>query len=213
MDKTYWNDFYKKFGKNQEIQESSTFAKFCQENFFYNKKLTILEFGSGNGRDAKFFAKMGHKVIAVDQSHEAVKIIKESFFDNIIFIEDDFVKMDFNKFDIDVFYSRFTLHSITEEECKKVIEKIYKYFNNKSGFFMIEARTTKDKLCGVGKCVGKNAYITDHYRRFIDSQEFLKNLLRKGFKLLYFIEKDNLSIYKDDNPVLLRVIFKKDNNG
>jgi len=213
MYKEYWDNFYKKFGKNKEIQEASTFAKFCQENFLHNKKLTILELGSGNGRDAKFFAKMGHKVIAVDQSHEAVKIIKESFFDNIKFIEDDFVKMDFSKFDIDVFYSRFTLHSITEEECKTVIEKISDYFTKKSGFFAVEARTTKDKLCGMGKCVGKNAYITDHYRRFIDSQEFLKNLLSKGFKLLYFIERDNLSIYKDDNPVLLRAIFKKDIDG
>ena len=209
MDKQYWDEFYKKFGKSKEIQEASTFARFCQENFFKNKTLKILELGSGNGRDAKFFARMGHKVIAVDQSHEAVKIIKEDFFDNITFIEDDFTRMNFKKFDIDVFYSRFTLHSITKKECEMVIDKVANYFDKKEGIFAIEARTTKDKLCGVGKCVGKNAYVTDHYRRFIDSREFLKKVLDKGFEVLFFIEKDNLSIYKDDNPVLLRAILKK----
>ena len=209
MDKQYWDEFYKQYGKSEEIREASTFAKFCQENFFKNKSLNILELGSGNGRDAKFFARMGHKVIAIDQSHEAVNIIKEDFFKNITFIEADFTKIDFKKFDIDVFYSRFTLHSITEEECKLIIDKVSNYFNNKSGIFAIEARTTKDKLCGVGKCVGKNSYVTDHYRRFIDSREFLKRVLNKGFEVLFFIEKDNLSIYKDDNPVLLRTILKK----
>ena len=30
-----------------------------------------------------------------------------------------------------------------------------------------------------------------------------------NFKELYFIEKNNLSIYKNDNPVLMRAILEK----
>jgi len=34
-------------------------------------------------------------------------------------------------------------------------------------------------------------------------------MLSLGFSLLFFTEEDDLSIYKDDNPVLMRIILKK----
>jgi hypothetical protein len=40
-------------------------------------------------------------------------------------------------------------------------------------------------------------------------EKFLNTVLSLGFKLLYFNEQDNLSIYKDDNPVLMRIILEK----
>ena len=36
-----------------------------------------------------------------------------------------------------------------------------------------------------------------------------KQVLDLGFKELYFIEENNLSIYKNDNPVLMRIILQK----
>jgi tellurite methyltransferase len=208
MDKKYWDEFYKKHGLDKGIQSESTFANFCQNKFFKYQIKNILELGSGNGRDAKYFAKCGHNVIAIDQSHSGVEIGKEAFMDNVIFIEEDFVNMDYNKFkDINVVYSRFTIHAITEEEENIVISKVTNLLK-KSGIFAIEVRSTKDPLYGVGECVGKNAYVTTHYRRFIDSDEFVNKLL-PNYKLLYFTEEDNLSIYKEDNPVLIRLILEK----
>lgn len=209
MDKEYWNRFYRKQGLDSGIQEASSFAQFCQDNFFNYTEKNILEIGSGNGRDAKYFAKNKHNVIAVDQSHNGVEIGKESHLSNIKFIEDDFVEMNyciFNK--VDVVYSRFTLHAIKDNECQIVINKVTNLLK-KNGILAIEVRSTKDPLCGVGENVGKNAWLTSHYRRFIESNIFINSILSKGFKLLYFIEKDNLSIYKDDNPVLIRVVFEK----
>ena len=49
----------------------------------------------------------------------------------------------------------------------------------------------------------------NHKRRFIDSNIFRKLVSDIGFKEIYFIEKNNLSIYKNDNPVLMRIILKK----
>ena len=56
---------------------------------------------------------------------------------------------------------------------------------------------------------GDNTFLTDHKRRFIDSNVFVRKMLSLGFVLLYFTEKNNLSIYKDDNPVLMRIVLRK----
>jgi len=207
MDKEYWDKFYKQHGLDKGIIEASSFAHFCQDKFFKYKKLNILEIGSGNGRDAKYLAKCGHNVIAIDQSHSGVEVAKK-LENTLHLVEDDFVKMDYSKFSpIDVVYSRFTIHAIKEKEENIVIQKTASLLQ-KGGIFAIEVRSTKDPLCGVGKCVGKNEYITTHYRRFIDSDEFIKKVL-KDFKIKYFTEEDNLSVYKDDNPVLIRLILEK----
>jgi len=80
---------------------------------------------------------------------------------------------------------------------------------NDGGLFCIEVRTTKDPIFGKGENCGDNTFITDHRRRFIDSQVFIKQCLALGFKILYFTEENNLSVHKNDNPVLMRLILQK----
>ena len=78
------------------------------------------------------------------------------------------------------------------------------------GLFCIEVRTTRDAKFGVGECVAENTYTNDeHKRRFVDSNVFVRDVLGIGFKVRYFTEEDNLSIYKDDNPVLMRLVLEK----
>lgn len=209
MDREYWDSYYKVHGLDVGIQEGSSFAQFCQDKFFKYTEKNILEIGSGNGRDAKYFSMNKHNVIAIDQSHTGVEIGKDNHFNHIQFIENDFVKMDYSCYEnIDVVYSRFTLHAIKEEESEIVIDKIFNLLNYK-GIFAIEVRSTKDPLCGIGENVGNNEWVTDHYRRFVDSNVFIQTILSKGFKILYFTEENNLSIYKNDNPVLIRLLLEK----
>ena len=78
MDINYWDDYYLNHGKKKDIIACSTFAKFCLDKFFTKKKLNILELGSGNGRDAIYFAHHKFNVIAIDQSIKAIEIEKES---------------------------------------------------------------------------------------------------------------------------------------
>lgn len=212
MDKNYWNNYYQQHGKDKNINMCSTFAQFCLP-FFAENQLDIIELGSGNGRDAIYFAHNKLNVFAIDQSTTAIDLEKQNIDPDIMqFLHPlalDFVQEDYQNYkNIGVFYSRFTLHSITKNEELELLPKIYNALNQ-GGIFCIEARTIKDPLCGVGKLAGDNTYITDHARRFIDSQVFLSQVLSLGFKLLYFRESDNLSIYKDDNPVLMRIILQK----
>ena len=213
MDKNYWDNYYYNHSKDKGIQECSTFAKFCLDKFFIKDELNIVELGSGNGRDALYFARHQLNIIAIDQSTIAREVEKESLEDNVVKYLDirsqDFIREDYSKYNsIDVFYSRFTIHAINKKDEELLLPNLYNSLNN-GGLLCIEVRTTKDSLFGVGEDCGENTYITDHKRRFIDSSIFLNQVLKLGFKLLYFTEENNLSIYKGDNPVLMRIILEK----
>lgn len=214
MDKKYWDNYYHQYGKDKSIAAPSSFAQFCLKNFFNKKKLKIIELGSGNGRDAIYFAQHNHNVIAIDQSITAIDIEKKSLDtelkNNLEPKALDFVLEDYTKYEkINIFYSRFTLHSITKREEVILLSKVFSSLEN-NGLFCIEVRTIKDPLFGVGESCGQNTFINNgHKRRFIDTKIFRKQVLELGFKELFFIEEDNLSRYKNDNPVLMRIILEK----
>lgn len=219
MDKQYWNKFYKKHSDKKDISACSTFASFCCEKYF-TKRLSIVDLGCGNARDSLYFARQGHDVLAVDQSLELC-VTENNTHQNLQYLNDDFINPSHHQegletteyhpdlLPVDVFYSRFTIHSITERGQEHLLNKVYACLREK-GLFCIEVRTTKDPKFGIGKHICDTTYFNDgHNRRFIDSHEFLNKILSLGFKLRYFNEQDNLSIHKDDNPVLMRIILEK----
>ena len=213
MDKKYWDNYYEKHGADKGISLYSTFAEFCLSKFFIKNNMNIIELGSGNGRDAIYFSHCGHNVIAIDQSTTAIDIEKKSLDSDVSkYLHPkklDFTQEDYSQYGhIDAFYSRFTIHAITKDDEDLLLPKIYKSLSNE-GLLCVEVRTTKDSLFGIGKYCGNNTFITDHKRRFIDSNKFIQKMLLLGFELLYFTEEKNLSIYKDDNPVLMRIILRK----
>jgi len=213
VDIKYWDDYYQQHGRDKNISVCSTFADFCLNKFFSGEKINIVELGSGNGRDAIYFAHHQINVVAIDQSTIAIDIEKEALHSEVNKLLHpkalDFVMEDYSKYDpIDVFYSRFTIHAITKEDEKLLLPNLYQSLK-KNGLLCIEVRTINDPLYGVGEQCGEDTFLTDHKRRFINSKVFLENVLSIGFTLLYFTEERDLSIYKDDNPVLMRIILRK----
>ena len=71
----------------------------------------------------------------------------------------------------------------------------------------MEFRTTKDILKKKGKKISLNERLTDHYRRFIDINNFKKKLKTMKFKILYTKLGINLSKSPNDNPHLCRIVF------
>ena len=214
MDKKYWNNYYQNFASDKSMNQPSSFAQFIHSKYLLNKKFNIIELGSGNGRDAVFFAHHFHHVIALDQSKNAMEVIKKNinqkianyFYPKAL----DFVLEDYSKYKkVDMFYSRFSIHSITKKNELELLPKIYNALKDK-GLFCIETRTTKDPIYGKGQPCGDHTFIKDnHKRRFIDAMEFREQVSKLGFKEKYFVEKNNLSIFKKDNPTLMRIILEK----
>ncbi|MGG0814201.1 class I SAM-dependent methyltransferase [Paenibacillus alvei] len=206
MDYSYWDNYYSKTIATTEP------TKFATDILPILKKgKTLVELGCGNGRDSLFFAENDLQVIAIDQSHNAILNLRSSCtYSNIEFRVDDFIHSDVLKPNsFDYIYSRFTLHSITEEEEAVLLHNVYQSMK-KDGQLFIEARSVKDEIFGLGEEVGRNAYFyNEHYRRFIVMEELVQKLQAIGFTIHHMVEGNNYAIYKNENPVVVRIIAQK----
>ena len=176
---------------SKDLEPCSDFCNFVMKFFDkYQNIKYILDAGSGNGRDS-FTLSSKYKVDAVDNSGFIPKNTKQ----NLTFLTDDFVNINKNKYDL--IYSRFTFHSISNEQHLTFLNTI-----KTSSYLAIEARSIKSKdilpVHGIS-----------HYRNYIDL-EYLKNILsQNNFEIIYIIEDQDLAIYKTENPYCIRVICKK----
>ena len=207
-DRDYWNEYYRQNAASAD-NKPSDFAKYVEPGFLREKKPAhILELGCGNGRDSLFFLSRGHKITAVDGSDVAIEMLDRiTNSDNALFVCDDFVR---NKalyqIEYDCIYIRFALHAINEEQEDELLDKV-KYALTNSGILAIEARTTNDELYGKGIEIEKNTFLyNEHYRRFINVNEFRNKLEKSGFDVIYLDESNGFSKTQNSDPTLMRCI-------
>lgn len=168
--------YWEQFYKNQHTIEPSPFAKWCNIS---NKN--ILDIGCGNGRDS-YYLSQRNTVTGVDPN--APKSSEEVFVRKTIqeFLRDD------PKFD--VAYCRFFFHSIEKEAQDLILDWAAR---NKVTIYA-EFRSVLDNP------------LNDHDRRLIDGNEFKEELKKRGFKIDYYLEGTDLAVYKNENPVVIRII-------
>lgn len=206
MDYKYWNEYYK---KNIAPSEPSNFAKDILKYLESGKKL--IELGCGNGRDAIFLSNNKIDVVAIDQCESSINNLKSSVSsDNIEFVADDFIETKLlERESFDYVYSRFTLHSISEEQENKLINRVYEALK-KDGLLLIEVRSVKDEIFGLGKEIARNTYVyNNHSRRFVVLNELVEKLKSIGFEIDFVDENNNYAIYKELNPIVIRIIARK----
>ena len=75
-----------------------------------------------------------------------------------------------------------------------------------SGIFFSESRSVKSSL---GQSLDQDVYETDHKRRFIHKNDLIHQLESNGFTIENAIESNGLAIYKDDDPVVIRITARK----
>ena len=64
----YWENYYK---SRKDTHYPSLFAKFVLKNYV-KRNSSLIEFGCGNGRDAKYFANNHINIIAFDQCEKEI---------------------------------------------------------------------------------------------------------------------------------------------
>lgn len=209
-DKKYWTEYY---AKNSKPTNASTFAEFILPKLSENKNL--IELGCGNGRDSIYFAQNNLNVIAVDQVEDEMNYLNENHKeDNINFVCDDFTDLINTGSDLikntvfDYVYSRFTFHSINEVKEDRTLDWIESNLCEE-GYFLLEARSMNDPMFKQGKVLSETENFTTHYRRYMDLDKIINKLESRNFEIMYKIEDNNLAVYKDDNPYVIRIIAKK----
>ena len=162
-----------------------------------------------------FFSKNDLNVIAVDQVNSEIEFLNDNYKnDNIDFLCDDFTNLENTNHDLiictdfDYVYSRFTFHSINARKEDRTLDWIEKNLK-KDGWFMLEARSTKDPMFKQGKLISETENFTTHYRRYMDLESIINKLESRGFEICFKIEDKDLAVYKDDNPYVIRIIAKK----
>ena len=202
----YWEEYYK---TNRINNIPSSFAEYCLNNYLIkdNSKY-LLELGCGNGRDSFFFAQNNINVLALDLAKEEIRYLNQiNKNTNLRFIAKDFTT--YNKPNsFDYVYSRFTIHSISELEQDRTIQNTYKNLKE-NGIFFIEVRSIKDEMFTNSNKLSETEGETDHYRRFIDYNSILCELRENKFKILYSIESNGLAKYKEQDPVVIRIVAQK----
>ncbi len=220
--KQYWSRFYDHpAGINFTIETPSPFAQWCAEVQF-SDQTRLLELGCGNGRDTFGFLRLGLPVIAVDQCETVITKNQKKYLNNLNLYKalgefhalniDDLksleTKTSFEFKHINTIYTRFVMHAVPET----IEDKVLVYCTNlmpKGSQMWHEFRTIRDPLLKVGKQLSTNERLTDHYRRFIDPDNFRNKVIRLGWKELFFLESDGLAQIGDQDPVVLRIGFEK----
>ena len=61
-----------------------------------------------------------------------------------------------------------------------------------------------------GERISNTENVTPHYRRYLDFEETVNKLEKSGLNVIYQLESQGLSVYKDDDPMLIRIVAKKE---
>lgn len=186
IDVNYWSEFY---SKNHTL-ESSPFCRFVLEFFSNKESLTILDAGCGNGRDSYALATR-NTVIGLDTAEYIPEATHKCTFET-----GDFCS--YNKDRFDVIYSRFTLHSIDDQQQEEFLSSITK----KGTYICIECRSDGDV-----NTVREHG--DDHYRNFVNFDRLNSLLVDLGFTVLFSEEKTGFAPYKNEDPVCVRFIAEK----
>jgi len=172
---------------------------------------TLLEIGSGNGRDTAFFASQGVKVTAIDRSEAAIELCKEthqefpiSFLAGVL--SDLWYQFGGKKFD--AIYCRFVLHAMPLSEEIATLHHCSQLMKPGAHLY-IECRSINDPLARKGEILSKTERIDGHYRRFIVLDELKERLSQASFKVVHAVESDGLSAHGNDNPVVIRLTAER----
>jgi len=206
----FWDEYY---ALKKGVDFPSPFAEFCLGNYI-QKNSRVLELGCGNGRDAFYFSQNEISVLGLDSSSVAVtacndRVMGTELMERLRFSVADFTEIErYYQEGMNIIYSRFSLHSVTEDAESSILLKTYEILP-RNGLFLTEVRTILDELFRQGKKIGEKEFVTDHYRRFIESSEFLKKCLSMGWKVKYFTENRGLASYKNEDPTVARFVLMK----
>ncbi len=188
------------------------FAKKCLP--LIPKDGSILEVGSANGRDARFFAREKNcRVTAVDFSEQAISQLQEAALrDNtaalITPVLADMKHIpQFPDNHFDAFYARSAIH-LSDEELEAFFEKLLPSLKNQS-YLMIEGKTAEDTKLERSTEISPNLCqdVDGHIRR-LWSEETIKRIADK-FKLKVLEITSTVEYWNDYETRFINFIAQK----
>ena len=173
-------NYWDSFYINFRENKPSDFAKFVFDLNIIDKNDKIIDIGCGTGRDTKFF-----------QRHFDASGIDCAEISDFKYIKSDISDVIKDKCLYDVVYSRFFFHSITPELTQKIIEWSKKWL-------VAEFRVKEDVPT-----------LFVNHKRYLVDPDWFKSVLERTHDIQYFEISRGWSKYKNEDPILARVIAKR----
>lgn len=210
FNRRYWDAFYK---ENRGHLPSQFCVSVLTE---LDPDTVVVELGSGNGRDAHYFASRGHITIAMDISREAIKLCREyvpetnshhpKFFQGDLTSHADLretvgcARRNAGDKKI-VCYSRFVIHTLDDEQESAFLTGMAGLLEPEESIYF-EFRSKQDS--------GLKKLFDGHYRRYVDTDAFTDRLASDlGLSIDYCITGQGMAKYRDEDPYVSRVIARK----
>ena len=99
----------------------------------------------------------------------------------------------------DAVYCRFMLHAVPEDVEDFILSESFNVIKS-GGLLCIESRSDQGHV---------DYAHGDHYRRHTNYKALQNKVDSLGFDILWMLEKDGLSRYLNENPVIIRMVCKK----
>jgi SAM-dependent methyltransferase len=148
---------------------------------------SLLELGCGPGHDARYFAALGHTVLATDFSEDAIAA-NHSQPDNppnLQFARVDTVQpLPFDDHAFDVVYTRLSLHYFTDRVTRAVFREIHRVLTP-DGLLCFLCKSEQDPLYGKGRQLEPDMFeLGGHVRHFF-SEIYCTACLAPAFDILH----------------------------
>jgi SAM-dependent methyltransferase len=165
----------------------SPLAELCLS--YIPDKSSILELGSGVGRDAAYLADHGHEVVATDGSEVVTNQNKQLRpHKNIQFsVLDIKQELPYSNEQFDVVYSNLALHYFSNEKTREIVSDVGRVL--KIGGLLIFACKSYDSLHSSGEEVEPNVWVSPTGATIhLFTEEYTRGLLNRSFNIEYLDE-------------------------
>lgn len=204
----YWEHFYARVEQTGSLRAPSQFAAFVAQEI--ETASVVFDVGCGSGRDSHFFAALGHKVIALDQSQKAVEVAQSSGSSttgaHVRFLT---ASVGSDVFEMAIaalgqkpvcVYARFFLHAIREDEQAQFFKALGA--NLTSGHKVaFEYRTEDD--------ADLQKQAPPHFRRYQGAEAVRLAMQDQGFDQAYLVEGRGFAKFGAEDAIVARHIFQK----
>lgn len=204
----YWKNYYKK--TIDKKKKPSTFATFIH-NYIKDKDFkSIIDMGCGGGQDLLYFKALKYEVDGLENDDYACQYLRERHNVNVIngSVLDPVIKK------YDVYYCRFVVHALRYNEINNFFTNMYNSMPN-NAILCIETRSvknTKHQHTLYKEDIFTSGTGSAHMRTLLSLRHLKDIYIKNNFVSEYCIDKKGLSIFNGEDPCLIRLVLKKNDN-
>ena len=180
----HWEGIHRREPDHLYGPDPTSFAR--ESAAWFPPASSILELGCGAGRDAAFFASLGHTVCATDFSATAIARNRAQHADvpNLSFLDLDTAEpLPFADGSFDVVYAHLSLHYFGDAVTRRVFGEIHRVLRP-AGLLAFVCKSVGDPLYGHGTMIEPDMFEHEGHVRHFFSEAYARSCLADGFEVV-----------------------------